>query len=133
MIDTAKQIAYISHAGQTRRDGRTPYLNHVADVVRRLEGERATVIATAWLHDTIEDTDLTLAELDKAGVPICVVESVKLLTRGKESYYSYLARIKENPIARKVKIADMQSNLADDPTEKQVIRYTSGLAYLQAE
>ena len=44
---------------------------------------------------------------------------------------TYLARVKENPIALKVKIADMLCNLADDPTPRQVEKYRKGMLFLQ--
>lgn len=61
----AKDFAYKAHEGQTRKDGVTPFTNHldeVASIVRELTDDKE-LIAVAYLHDTVEDTDVTLDEL----------------------------------------------------------------------
>jgi hypothetical protein len=45
-------------------------------------------------------------------------------------YEDYLAAIRRDPIARKVKVADMLANLGDSPTERQVLKYAKGLIIL---
>lgn len=133
LIEKARDFASQAHAGQTRRDRRTPYFNHVADVARRLsaKGADATTIAVGYLHDVIEDTTTTLANLVDARFPFEVTSAVWILTKmHKWEYEAYLAHVKANPIARAVKIQDMLSNLSDDPTDAQVLKYVKGLAYL---
>ncbi len=128
---TAKQIAFEAHAGQFRRDGKTPYIYHPAAVVQKLRGEAQDVHDTAWLHDVLEDTKLTTNDLRAKGVCIAVVEAVQVLTKKEGGDYAvYLALVKRNSIARKVKIADMLANLSDSPTDKQIVKYAKGLIYL---
>jgi (p)ppGpp synthase/HD superfamily hydrolase len=131
LIENAKHIASRAHSGQHRRDGETPYIHHPAAVAERLVGEPPEVVATAWLHDVLEDTETTSQDLHDAGITKDVVEAVQTLTKSDEvEYGEYLARVKANPIARKVKVADMLANLADSPTEKQIVKYASGLLFL---
>ena len=61
IIDIAKEIATNAHKGLFRRDGITPYITHPEAVAASLEGEHPDVIATAWLHDVLEDTDVKAA------------------------------------------------------------------------
>ncbi len=131
IIEKAKEIAHRAHSGQTRRDGVTPYIHHPEAVVSRLSGEHPHVIATAWLHDVIEDTAETATTLLEAGIPKEVVEAVVTLTKTDwMDYPNYLDSVHENPIARKVKVADMLANLADSPTPRQIRKYAKGLLFL---
>ncbi len=80
-------------------------------------------ICVALLHDVIEDSDITADDLLKEGVPEHIVAAVSLLTKPKYiemTYKKYLVEVKANELARRVKIADMLSNLADDPTDDQI-------------
>jgi (p)ppGpp synthase/HD superfamily hydrolase len=123
-------IARSAHAGQYRRDGVTPYIEHPKAVVARVKGDDKAE-AVAWLHDVIEDTHETAASLLQQGVPGAVVEAVEVMThRRGEEYQAYLERVKRNPLATKVKLADMQVNLSDSPTEKQIKKYERGLSFL---
>jgi len=124
----AMRIAIKAHEGQFRRDGKTPYINHPADVVGRVSSD--TSKAVAWLHDVLEDTTVKDTDLIDAGLPDSVIQPVILLTRGSESYELYLARIKDDPVAREVKIADMLSNLSSSPSDRQILKYARGLQIL---
>lgn len=132
IVDQARQVATRAHAGQFRRDGSTPYINHPAAVVKRLWAESPEIQATAWLHDVIEDTIETADSLRAAGIPEAVIEAVQVLTKSDDTYENYLAGVRSNPIALRVKIADMLANLSDAPTAKQMTKYIRGLAFLQA-
>lgn len=131
-IQLAADIARVAHEGQFRRDGKTPYVWHPQAVARRLEMEDHETIAAAWLHDVLEDSDkFGPDDLIKAGIPRRVVDAVVCLTKRKgESYESYLTAVRADPIARKVKVADMLHNLSDSPTEKQILKYARGLLAL---
>lgn len=88
-------------------------------------------IDTAALHDVIEDSNVTLKDLIDAGLCAEVVYAVGLLTRrAGQDEFDYLSNIKNNDLAREVKIADMISNLADKPTDKQKSKYARALNYL---
>src|SRR5579883_2608932 len=130
LVSTAAAIARRAHAGQFRRDGKTPYIQHPEAVARRLAGDTKSE-AVAWLHDVLEDTEISPEELLAHGLPLDVVSAVVALTREKSvPYEDYLRGVKENAIAKKVKIADIVSNLADSPTDQQIAKYAKALLYL---
>lgn len=129
----ACQIALYAHHGQTRRNRRTPYTHHCQNVAAKMVPDDDAV-AVAWLHDVIEDTDETAETLTEKGMPFHIVKAVVDLTKVKgESYADYLIRVAANPLARKVKIADMLDNLSDNPTPKQIKKYARGLLVLVEE
>lgn len=104
-VELARQIATRAHAGQTDKAGR-PYIDHPRRVAARLADLQAQ--AAAWLHDVIEDTEVTAEDLRNEGVDDEVIAAVELLTRtGDDAYY---ARIAEHPLAREVKLADIADN-----------------------
>lgn len=136
LVDRAYAIAEIAHAGQTRRDRKTPYITHIKRVMARLDRGplREEVLAVAALHDVLEDSDLTVTDLRNAGIPEVVVAAVWVLTKMRdEDYDAYLSLVKANPLARAVKIADMLDNLSDSPTPAQIRKYAKGLLYLVDE
>jgi (p)ppGpp synthase/HD superfamily hydrolase len=127
----ASSIARKAHDGQFRRDGITPYISHPEAVAKSLEGEHPDVIATAWLHDVLEDTKTSVTNIKNAGIPLRVIDAVERLARNDEqSYEDYLNKITQDEIARKVKIADIMHNLSDAPTEKQIAKYEKALIVL---
>jgi (p)ppGpp synthase/HD superfamily hydrolase len=133
-ITLAAIISAQAHSGQFRKDGTTPYIEHIMAVVIRLtdEGADDNTLAVALLHDTLEDApSFTAGRLRELGIPDNIIEAVEAITkRDGEDYDAYLERVKANPIASKVKIADMLSNLADTPSEKQKAKYAKGLKAL---
>lgn len=135
--DIAYELAQKAHEGQTRRDGVTPYFNHVRDVAR-VAGDRFgfddELIATALLHDTVE-SGASIVDLELAGINGRVVSAVLLLSLNKSiSYEENIRAIKNsnNQLAIKVKIADNLSNLSDDPTDKQILKYAKSLQILMS-
>ena len=65
----------------------------------------------ALLHDTVEDTSVTIDFLREKGFSERVLEAVDLLThREEEGYFDYVRCIKENPLAVTVKLADLRHN-----------------------
>ena len=86
-----------------------PYVFHPIHLAEQMETEEE--ICTALLHDVVEDTKWTLAELEAEGFPASVLDAVRLLTREKDvSYMAYIERLSGNRIARKVKLADLEHN-----------------------
>lgn len=131
MVNHAYWLARTMHTGQFRRDGKTPYFNHVHNVAQRVKKFGADYEIVAYLHDTIEDTKITAQDLLNEGFDEHIVSAVQLLTKVKnQNYEDYLKQIKQNELARQVKIADMLSNLSDDPTDKQIRKYAKGLLIL---
>lgn len=97
------------HAGQKDRSG-LPYILHPFHVAEQMTDEESTV--AALLHDVVEDTDTTFEELEEAGFSDRVIKTLKLLTHEEGTdYYDYVRKIGEDPLARKVKLADLQHNM----------------------
>jgi hypothetical protein len=90
------------------------------------------------LHDVIEDTDVTIDDLVEAGYSAAVVTAVDCLThRGDETYEDYIDRVARDDVARRVKIADLEANLANNrrlpnsPANRaRIERYTRALERL---
>ena len=103
----AMAIAYAAHHGQVDKAG-VPYIFHPMHLAEAMEDEISCCVAL--LHDTVEDTDITFAELETE-FPKAVLDALKLLTHAEGTdYYDYVRAIKENPIAVKVKLADIAHN-----------------------
>lgn len=131
LVAKAEAFARKMHAGQYRRDGVTPYIEHPRAVANMLAEESEEIVATAWLHDVMEDCGVTHRDLlREAGMPMSVITAVSTLTKGCESYPDYLEFVKANEICRRVKIADMLHNLSDSPTDRQIEKYTKGILFL---
>jgi (p)ppGpp synthase/HD superfamily hydrolase len=107
-LERAVELATRRHAGQADKAGQ-PYLLHLLRVMHQVEGDIAKQAAV--LHDVLEDTDATADELLRAGIDPQAVSVVQRLTRGKgDSYWEYVVRIAEDPIARQIKMADLNDN-----------------------
>ncbi len=103
----AMNLAYNAHHGQFDKGG-VPYIFHPIHLAESMDDEVSTCVAL--LHDTVEDTDVTLAQLEKE-FPREIVEAVALLTHNEDvEYFEYIRSIKQNPIAVKVKLADLAHN-----------------------
>jgi (p)ppGpp synthase/HD superfamily hydrolase len=119
----AQTIAVIAHRGQVDKSGHD-YISHPRDVARRFDPIEDTLeCCAAWLHDVLEDTDVTADDLELAGIHDEVIEVVKLLTRRKGVEDSYYCAIAENPAARAVKIADITNNT--DPCRMELLDSTT--------
>jgi (p)ppGpp synthase/HD superfamily hydrolase len=129
-IKLAESIARRVHANQYRRDGVTPYINHVAGVVELLGKNDKKAIAAAWLHDVLEEGS-NVSELISAGIDKEILDIVKVLTKDKHQNYSdYINTVSQNAIASKIKLADIAYNLGDDPTAHQKEKYSKALELL---
>lgn len=108
MLRNAIAMAALAHGGQVDKVG-APYIFHPIRVASTFSDEISQTVAV--LHDVIEDTYVTLADLD-AHFPQTVVNAVDALTRREgEAYEDFILRAGRNPIARLVKIADLRDNL----------------------
>lgn len=109
-IEKAKAFAMMAHKGQTDKAGKDYFTAHVAVVADGVEPD-PLVKASAYLHDTVEDTGTTIDTI-RAEFPQEVAEAVSVLTRKKDmTYAEYIWRVKQNDIAVKVKRADLVSNM----------------------
>ena len=103
----AMQIAYDAHHGQVDKAG-MPYIFHPMHLAEAMTDEISCCVAL--LHDTVEDTDITFTDLE-AIFPAEVLAALKLLThREGTDYFEYVRAIRENPVAVKVKLADIAHN-----------------------
>jgi (p)ppGpp synthase/HD superfamily hydrolase len=112
LITTAQAIATAAHRGQVDKAG-APYIGHPTRVAAHAvaAGGDERVVAAAWLHDVLEDTDLTADELLAAGIPADVVAAVVAVSKvAGESTEGYFARVNADPIAVAVKTADLADN-----------------------
>lgn len=108
----AESIARTAHAGQTDKLG-VDYIEHPARVAQRVQQYDASPEATAaaWLHDVVEDTEYTPAELSAAGIPDVVVDAVMLLSKTPgQTLEEYCAGVRESSLALAVKRADIEDN-----------------------
>lgn len=89
-----------------------PYILHCLRVMNGLHTRDKELQSVAILHDVIEDTEITLADLRTMGFSDRVVEAIALLSHDKEnvSYEDYIARVAENEDARLVKLSDLRDN-----------------------
>jgi (p)ppGpp synthase/HD superfamily hydrolase len=133
-VANAAALAFHMHAGQVDKRGRDYVNYHIVPVVAEvgevmmergvLRAEMDHVFIVAWLHDILEDTDLTAAELDViAGER--VAHDVGILThfKGHETYADYIESILPHHVPRMVKIADNTVNRRDCPSESLRQRY----------
>lgn len=127
----ARNIAHDAHAGQFRRDGVTPYVTHPAQVASAVSPEAKPI---AWLHDVLEDCpQYSRKRLLHCALSKEIVDAVWLLTKVPGTdYMDYILRVKANPLAREVKIADIEYNLSANPNPESVGKYRKALEILKA-
>lgn len=104
----AYALAKKAHLGQKDKGG-NDYIEHPKAVASMMDTDIEK--AVAYLHDVVEDTKISFDDLKEYGFPNQIIEAVKALTKQKnESYDVYIDRVIKNPIAKKVKLADMKHN-----------------------
>lgn len=142
-VAIARAIAHLAHKGQVDKAGNA-YIGHPERVVGYLQerGEEERVIAAGWLHDVLEDTDLTRDDLHAAGIYWNIINLVEMVTRSPgvriEDYY---AVISQSPTARRLKEADIQDNshperlaLLDEATVVRLTRkYAKALRHIRGD
>ena len=107
LTNKAMKIAYAAHHGQVDYNG-IPYIFHPIHLAEAMEDEISC--CAALLHDVVEDTEVTMEELAQE-FPTEVIEVLKLLTHAEGvDYFDYVRAIKKNPIAMKIKLADIAHN-----------------------
>lgn len=113
LIQDAQALATKAHAGLTYGPDGRPYAWHlekVASLASRL-GYPDEVVAACWLHDIVEDTDYTIAELEK-DFPRSVTAAVEAVTYVKESGEDKIAKAKSDPLGHVVKFCDASINFS---------------------
>ncbi|AYB37581.1 bifunctional (p)ppGpp synthetase/guanosine-3',5'-bis(diphosphate) 3'-pyrophosphohydrolase [Brevibacillus laterosporus] len=123
-LEKAIVIAIKAHAGQVDKGG-NPYILHPLKVMLKMSTEEEMIVAV--LHDVIEDTKVNAHDLIRAGFTESVIDAVIALTRQDgETYVDFIKRAKCNPIARKVKMEDIEDNCdltrISNPTDQDYSR-----------
>lgn len=110
MLEKAVALAVEAHKGQLDKSGQT-YILHPLRLMLQMDSEVEMI--TAVLHDVVEDSPWELEHLREMGFSDEVLEALALLTHDTAalSYDNYIQRIKGNPLARRVKLADLSHNM----------------------
>lgn len=104
----AMKIAFEAHKEQVDKTG-VPYIYHPIHLAEQMDDEAS--ICVALMHDVVEDTDTTFEDLEKEGFTKEIIDALRLLTHDDSvPYLNYVKEIKQNPIATKVKLADLNHN-----------------------
>ena len=140
LTNKAMKIAYAAHQGQVDYNG-IPYIFHPIHLAEAMDDEISC--CAALLHDVVEDTAVTMEDLAKE-FPEEVIAVLRLLTHEEGvPYFDYVRKIKANPIAVKIKLADIAHNsdqtrcVGSDLTEEQLTywrdKYSKARAILKEE
>ena len=107
LTNRAMRIAYAAHHGQLDKSGQ-PYIFHPCHLAEQMTDEVSTCVAL--LHDVVEDTLVTFEELERE-FPKQVMDPLRLLTHEKgKDYFDYVRTLRGDPVAVKVKLADLAHN-----------------------
>ncbi|MFL5344924.1 MAG: GTP pyrophosphokinase [Hyalangium sp.] len=108
-LEDAIALAVEAHRGQRDKAGQT-YILHPLRVMMRLDTDAERMAAI--LHDVVEDTPYTLERLRELGYPEEVLGALDCLTkRDGETYEAFIERVRPHPLARRVKLADLEDNM----------------------
>ena len=133
----AMKLCFDAHKDQVDKSG-MPYVFHPFHVAEQMKDEATTIVAL--LHDVVEDTDYTLEKIAAEGFGQDVVDALALMTHDKNvDYLDYVAKIKDNPIAKAVKLADLAHNsdptrldVIDEETQQRLEKYKKAIALLES-
>lgn len=104
----AMKVAFEAHKNQVDKNG-IPYIYHPVHLAEQMTDE--STICVALLHDVVEDTDMTFEQLADEGFTDEIIDALRLMTHDKAvPYMEYVKKIKTNPIATTVKLADLRHN-----------------------
>ncbi|BBP64267.1 MULTISPECIES: GTP pyrophosphokinase [Pseudomonas] len=137
-LERAISISALAHEGQTDKGG-APYILHPLKVMLRLSGDEERIVAV--LHDVVEDTAVTLADLRDAGFSEATLNAIDSLTkRDGETYQAFIERAARDPMARRVKLADLAENSdlsrLGTPSQKdleRIAKYREAIDYLATQ
>jgi hypothetical protein len=134
LIEKAIHLARMWHVNQVDKAGMS-YILHPLRV--GLAGRTADEMIVGFLHDLVEDTLVTLAHLQEEGFTEAQVVAVSDLTRPKGfDYHAYIQILARNPLARAVKLNDLEDNLRPDRagvlSDDLRNRYLGAQAYLRS-
>ncbi len=132
----ALKLCFDAHKEQVDKSG-MPYVFHPFHLAEQMETEDTIIVAL--LHDIVEDTDCTIEDLAKMGFSKPVTDAVALMTHTEGvDYMDYVGKIKENPIAKAVKLADLRHNsdlsrleVVDEKSLARREKYLKAIAFLE--
>lgn len=108
MTKKALRLSFAAHRNQLDKSG-MPYVYHPFHLAEQMHTEETVIVAL--LHDVVEDTACTLQDIANFGFSQTVIDALKCMTHDPSvPYMQYIAKIKENPIAKAVKLADLRHN-----------------------
>ena len=136
MTQEAMKLCFEAHIKQKDKSG-IPYVFHPIHLAEQMETEETIIVAL--LHDVVEDSDYTIEDLRKKGFSDAVLEAISLMTHADGvNYMDYVKEIKNNPIARVVKLADLRHNsdltrleVVDEKALKRRNTYQEAIAFLE--
>ena len=109
LLEKAIKIAVEAHRGQKDRYG-APYILHATRVMQRLVSSEEKIAGI--LHDVVEDTGWTFEQLAKEGFPEQILKALDAVTKREgEEYEAFVKRSAANPLAKRVKLADLEDNM----------------------
>jgi len=133
----ALKLCFEAHKKQVDKSG-MPYVFHPFHLAEQMQTEETTVVAL--LHDLVEDTDYTIEDLESMGFSKNITDAIALMTHADDvAYMDYVRRIKNNPIAKVVKLADLKHNsdltrldVVDEKALKRKEKYLEAIKILEA-
>ncbi len=138
MTKKALKLCFEAHKEQLDKSG-MPYVFHPFTLASAMDDEIS--VTAALLHDVAEDTDVTLEDMRNMGFNERVIEVLALLTHADEvPYTDYIAKIKTDETAKKVKLADLRHNsdlsrldeITPEALERQK-KYLKAIEFLESE
>ena len=138
-LELAKQLAKEYHKGQVDKAGVDYFSGHITSVVNGVNTIEEKIVA--YLHDIIEDTNLTYLDLFVLDFSDKIVNAVLALTKDKKiKYEDYLKYVKKNELARAVKLADLTNNMdlsrlkeINEVDKKRLEKYKKAYKYLKEQ
>lgn len=133
----ALKLCFEAHKKQVDKSG-MPYVFHPFHLAEQMQTEETTVVAL--LHDLVEDTDYTIEDLVSMGFSKNITDAIALMTHADDvTYMDYVRKIKNNPIAKVVKLADLKHNsdltrldVVDEKALKRKEKYLKAIKILEA-
>lgn len=132
----ALKLCFEAHKEQLDKSN-MPYVFHPFHLAEQMETEETTVVAL--LHDVVEDTEYTIEDLKNMGFSEEITDAIALMTHAPDvEYMDYVRAIKENPIAKAVKLADLRHNsdltrmdVVDERALRRNEKYARAIALLE--
>ena len=137
LLEKAISIALTAHSGKLDKGG-FAYILHPLRVMFAMETTEEKIVAL--LHDVVEDSTTTLQQLKIEKFSKRILSAVSLLTKDEnQPYQEYIIAIKKNPLATKIKLADLKDNMntrrlknITDADKKRMKKYKAAYKLLTA-